>query len=74
MQMARDPWGDWTISDVQAVCGHNGLGCEPPRGGGSHYKVVGGGFRLTIPRARRVKPIYIKALLGLIRRIRDQRA
>ena len=72
-RMARNPQGDWTINDVQTVCRENGLACNPPRGGGSHYKVLGGGFRLTIPRARRIKPVYIKALVGLIRKMRDER-
>ena len=73
-RMARNPRDNWVINDIEIVCRENGLECIPPRGGGSHYKVSGGGFMLTIPAGRRIKPVYIKALVGLIRKIRDERA
>ncbi len=71
-RMARNPQGDWRINDIEMVCRENGLDCIPPRGGGSHYKVSGGGFMLTIPARRRIKPVYIQALVGLIRKIRNE--
>ena len=73
-RMARNPRGDWTINDIEMLCCQNGLSCIPPRGGGSHYKVSGGDIMLTIPARRRIKPVYIKALVGLISKIRDERA
>jgi hypothetical protein len=73
-RMARNPNGDWDINDVQRVCIENGLLCRPPPGGGSHHKVSspGGGFILMIPARRRIKPVYIKALVGFILRLRDE--
>ncbi len=39
-RMRRNPVGDWTIRDVEAVCREYAVVCEPARGGGSHYKVA----------------------------------
>ena len=67
-QMRRNPAGDWTIADVAAVCTQHGVRCAPPSGGGSHYKVshpLQPGI-LTIPRARPVKPVYIRKLVRFI--------
>ena len=38
-RMRRNPVEDWTIADVIAVCRGHDMYCEPPRGGGSQYKV-----------------------------------
>ncbi len=38
-RMRANPAGDWTVSDVEAICRERGFRCKPPRGGGSHYKV-----------------------------------
>ena len=38
-QMRRHPQSDWTIRDVEALCREHDISCEPPRGGGSHYKI-----------------------------------
>jgi len=67
-RMRSNPGGDWTISDVQAVCRVFGLGCSPPRGGESHYKVSHSAHRdiLTIPRRRPVKPVYIRKLIRFV--------
>ena len=67
-QMRRNPRGDWTISDVETVCRANGIACNPPSGGGSHYalkhpRIAG---RLTIPARRPIKPVYIQLLLDMI--------
>ncbi len=72
-EMARNPLNDWDISDIETVCRENGVNCFPPRGGGSHYKVSGAGVVLTIPATRRIKPVYIRTFVGLIRKIRDRR-
>jgi len=71
-RMARNPRNNWTIKDVERVCRENGLTCSAPRGGGSHYKVSGHGTTLTIPARRPIKPVYIKTLVGLIIKIRDE--
>lgn len=66
--MRANPAGDWRIEDVLAVCRRQGLLATPPRGGGSHYKIrrAGGGGALTVPMARPIKPVYIRALIALI--------
>jgi hypothetical protein len=66
--MRANPRGDWTMTDVEVVCRVFGLSCDPPRGGGSHYKVnhpqLNGA--LTIPFKRPIKPVYIRRLVELI--------
>jgi hypothetical protein len=66
--MRRSPAADWTIGDVMTVCAQHGVRCAPPSGGGSHYKVSHPSQReiLTIPRARPVKPVYIRKLVRFI--------
>jgi hypothetical protein len=60
-RMRRNPAGDWTIRDVEAVCREHAVLCEPARGGGSHYKVAHSQMaeKLTIPYKRPIKPIYV---------------
>ena len=67
-RMRRRPAADWAISDVETVCTRHGVRCTPPSGGGSHYKVSHPAMReiLTIPRARPVKPVYIRKLVRFI--------
>ena len=67
-QMAQNPRGDWDINDIQRVCRENDLTCEPPRGGGSHYKVSSEYIDeiLTIPARRPIKPVYIRAFVGFV--------
>lgn len=64
-RMRRNPAGDWTISDVQVVCGQLGWACLPPTGGGSHWKIAIRGIEaiLTIPAKRPIKPVYIRKLM-----------
>ena len=66
--MRRNPAADWTIGDVASVCSRHGVRCVPPSGGGSHYKVSHPSQQaiLTIPRARSVKPVYIRKLVRFI--------
>lgn len=66
--MRRNPVGDWTISDVEKLCRNHDLTCNPPTGGGSHYKVSGKGTRLIliIPARRPVKAVYIRKLVSFI--------
>jgi hypothetical protein len=72
-RMARNPKDNWGINDVQTVCRENGLSLTAPRGGGSHYKVTGPGFKLTVPARRQIKPVYIRALVGFIRKMEEGR-
>ena len=72
-EMRTNPRGDWRIADVEAVCREHGVMCEPPRGGGSHYK-VGHSLveaKLTIPYKRPIKPVYIRRLVELIDLVRQ---
>lgn len=66
--MRRNPAGDWAIGDVTAVCAQYGVRCTAPSGGGSHYKISHPSQPsiLTIPRARPVKPVYIRKLVRFI--------
>lgn len=73
-EMARNPTANWSINDVQTVCDDNDVELTPPRGGGSHYKCTSpaDGTILMIPRRRRLKPIYIRLLVGFIRKVRER--
>ena len=66
--MRRAPAADWTIADVAIACAEHGVRCSPPSGGGSHYKVSHPSQReiLTVPRARPIKPVYIRRLVRFI--------
>ena len=73
-QMRRNPAGDWTIHDVEAVCREHAVICQAARGGGSHYKVAHPRMaeKLTIPYKRPIKPVYIRKLVAFIDAIRKQ--
>jgi hypothetical protein len=70
--MRRNPRGDWTISDVEAVCREFEIGCAPSRSGSSHYKVTHERIPdiLTIPFKRPIKPVYIRKLVAFIDAVR----
>ena len=72
-RMQRNPAGDWTIQDVERLCGGLGWQFLPPTGGGSHWKVTTADEDaiLTIPAKRPIKPIYIRKLLAMIERRGD---
>jgi hypothetical protein len=72
--MKRNPAADWTMEDVEAVCGEYGVDCRPPTGNGSHYKVSHRSQQkiLTIPRQRRIKPVYIRQLVKFLERVEGQ--
>lgn len=67
-RMRRNPASDWNMRNVEKVCGQNGLECEPPTGGGSHWKVFALAVpgSLTIPAHRPIKPVYIRKLVKFI--------
>jgi hypothetical protein len=70
--MRRGPRANWSIGDVEAVCGEAGVGCTPPRGGGSHYKIHHPAIPeiLTVPFKRPIKPVYIRRLVAFIDSVR----
>jgi hypothetical protein len=71
--MRRNPAGDWTIADVEAVCREHGVLCRASRAGSSHYKVAHPALtaKLTIPFKRPIKPVYIRQLVSFIDAVRD---
>lgn len=38
-KMQANPFGDWNMRDVENVCQQEGIDCQPPTGGGPHFKV-----------------------------------
>ncbi len=69
--MRANPQGDWRIADIEAVCLEFGVLCEPPRGGGSQYKIGHSSQieKLTIPYRRPIKPVYIRRLVQFLDRV-----
>jgi hypothetical protein len=67
-RMRRNPAGDWTIRDIEALCKAHHVQCSAPTGGGSHYKISHPSQReiLTIPFRRPIKPVYIRKLVRFI--------
>jgi len=59
--MRANPHADWTISDVAALGREFGIGCEPPRGGGSHDKIYHPAVPeiMTVPFKGPIKAVYI---------------
>jgi len=73
-KMKRQPAADWTIADVQVVCGAYDIEVVPPRGGGSHFKIrhPSQAHILTIPARRPIKVIYIRRLVAFIESVEAQ--
>ncbi len=73
--MRRHPQSDWTIKDVEALCREHNIRCEPPRGGGSHYKVSDERMAeiLTIPFKRPIKAVYIRKLVAFVSEVEARR-
>lgn len=67
-QMRKHPQSDWTIGDVVALCREFDVICEPPRGGGSHYKIYHPAMTeiLTVPFKRPIKAVYIRRLVAYL--------
>jgi hypothetical protein len=72
--MRANPQSDWTIADVERMCREVGLTATPPRRG-SHYKVRDprSGTTLTIPARRPIRAVYIRALVALADRFREEK-
>jgi len=66
--MRRNPRGDWRIEDIAAACRALDVNCQPPRAGGSHYKISHPAVAeiLTIPFKRPIKPIYVRKLVAFL--------
>ena len=60
-RMRAHPTSDWRLADIEKVCRAYGVDCDPPPGGGSHYKLTHPSQRdiLAIPFRRRIKRVYI---------------
>lgn len=72
-KMRNSPAADWTMKDVETLCKQVGMTCKPPTRG-THHKVTATGipFILTIPYNRPIKACYIRQLVQLAGRYRDQ--
>ncbi len=69
-RMRRNPRADWKIGDLQALARHFGIEWRSP--GGSHVVfVMLGGATVTVPARRPIKPVYVKAFVEAIDRIRS---
>jgi hypothetical protein len=65
-EMRNAPTGNWTVRNVETLCGQTGLEFKPPRRG-SHFKAFSRLLdgMLTIPAKKPIKSIYIKRLVSL---------
>ena len=72
--MRRNPAANWKNEDVKYLCNEFQINCAPPRGGGSHCKIVHSKIaeKLAIPYKRSMKPVYIKKLVALVDKVRSQ--
>jgi len=72
-QMRTNPRADWAIADVEGLCREFDVLVEPPRGGGSHFKVHYPGLHeiLTVPSRRPIKPVCIRQLVRFIDLVRQ---
>lgn len=66
-RMKRNPAGDWSIRDVEALCRERGLLFRPGKGTSHcHAKHPSAREILTIPARRPIKPVYIRKLVRYI--------
>lgn len=66
-RMKRNPAGDWSIQDVEALCRERGLLFRPGKGTSHcHAKHPSAREILTIPARRPIKPVYIRKLVRYI--------
>jgi hypothetical protein len=74
-RMRSNPKADWKVADVEALCREFDVLIEPPRGGGSHFKVHLPGMReyVTVPSRRPIKPVYIRQVVQFIDAVRRHR-
>ena len=74
-RMVENPRAGWSIDDVAALCREFEIACDPPRGGGSHYKLSHPAMLeiLTVPFKRPIKPVYIRKLVSFVEAVRMAR-
>jgi hypothetical protein len=67
-RMQNNSKADWKISDFEKVCAYVGISCDPPSGGGSHYKVTSKHLEgiLTVPSNRPIKAVYVRKFVSYI--------
>ncbi|MEQ8898642.1 MAG: hypothetical protein RID23_16270 [Roseovarius sp.] len=67
-KMEQNPQGDWKVSDFEKVCRYHDIECDPPSGGGSHYKVTSPHLEgiLTVPAKRPIKAIYVRKFVSYV--------
>lgn len=72
-EMRLNPASDWRIGDIEALCREFDIVCQPPRGGGSHYKISHRQMteKLTIPFKRPIKAVYIRKLVQFADGVRN---
>lgn len=71
-KMKSNPKGDWTIADVETLCGQEGLEFRKPNGGSHHVISSGHLFgNVTVPYKRPIKQGYIKNLVSYTEAHRD---
>jgi hypothetical protein len=72
-KMRANPAAGWRLANVETVCRAYGVACDPPSGGGSHYKISHASQRniLTLPFRRPIKPIYVRKLVQFIDHVRS---
>ena len=68
--MKANARGDWTIADVETVCGAYGITCKTPSRGSHHSLSHPDLARIvTIPSRRPIKPLYIRQLVQMVEAI-----
>lgn len=67
-RMRANPATGWRIADVEKGCRAAGVLCDPPSGGGSHYKISHASQRniLTMPFRRPIKAVHIRKLVQFL--------
>ena len=65
------------FEDIDRLLKQNGFTCRQPSGGSSHYiyyhPELPPGEKLSIPKAKPVKAIYVKEAVNLINKVKEER-
>lgn len=65
------------FEDLDRLLKQNGFTCRQPSGGSSHYiyyhPELPPGDKLSIPKAKPIKAIYVKEAINLINKIKEER-
>ncbi len=75
-RMVNNP-KDIKFEDLDKLLKRNGFICRQPSGGSSHYIYYHPGLppgdKLSIPKAKPIKAIYVKEAITLINKIQEER-